>query len=74
MKEQERRDYWHLAVGMILGMLIAIVGVQILTPERTRAERERDYEAYTVCIPKPNCMKAADFIDFYNLKWRLESE
>jgi hypothetical protein len=40
------------------------------------SEREgmlRDYDAYRECIPQPNCMTAEDYIDYYNLKWRIES-
>ena len=40
----------------------------------TTEDRLRAYAAYQECIPRPNCMTAADFIDYYNLKWRLESE
>ena len=39
---------------------------------QTREEMQRDYDAYRECIPKPNCMTATDYIDYYDLKWKLE--
>lgn len=47
-------------------------GEMFATSERDKMRR--DYVAYRACIPKPGCMTAADYIDYYDLKWRLESE
>jgi len=59
------RVTWFIA-GVILGV-IACLG-----RGPTIDKMQRDYAAYRTCIPKPGCMTATDYIDYYNLKWELE--
>ncbi len=42
--------------------------------ERNPERYAQDYDAYRECIPKPGCMTATDYIDYYDLKWKLEKE
>jgi hypothetical protein len=43
--------------------------------EPTAEEAVIEYRAYKSCIARSNCkMTPRDWIDYYDLKWRLESE
>jgi len=55
------------------GFLTGVVAGEYAT-KQTPEEMQRDYDAYRECIPKPGCMKAADYLDYYDLKWALEDE
>ncbi len=72
------RDLWlGVMLGIMLGTTSMAVIVAVFGPgklwEHPHEEMLRDYEAYSACIPKPRCMTAEDFIDYYNLKWRLQA-
>jgi len=55
--------------GFLLGWTIR----SVLAPDEPPPDQVR-YEAYRDCIPRPNCMTADDYIDYYDLKWKLEQE
>ncbi len=65
-------------IGALYGWLACAVTIAIFWHEpwdqRAHNEMQRDYDAYRECIPKPNCMTAHDYIDYYDLKWKLEKE
>jgi hypothetical protein len=67
------KNYW---IGLVTGALFVTAAWIWMAgmDRRSHDEMVRDYVAYRACIPKPFCMKADDYIDYYNLKWRLESE
>jgi len=62
--------------GFVVGAVITAATIEFgrLAPEPTSEELQRDYEAYRACIPKPGCMTADDYLDYYELKWRLEGK
>ena len=71
---------WFLGVlfGFTLGVtgmaaIVSVFGPGKLWEQQTAEEMLRDYAAYSACIPKPHCMTAEDYIDYYNLKWRLQA-
>jgi len=67
----QMKDY---LLGMFAGFGLALIIQFLAEPhERSVEEMRRDYAAYSECIPKPHCMKAQDFIDYYNLKWKLQA-
>ena len=61
-----------IVVSMMFGFLLGwTIRAELATPKVSDQNR---YEAYRLCIPKPNCMTADDYIDYYNLKWKLETQ
>jgi len=62
--------------GFVFGAVITAATIEFgrLSSEPTRNEMWRDYQAYRKCIPRPGCMKADDYLDYYDLKWRFEGE
>ena len=65
-------------IGSLYGWLACTLCFATLSHEtwnqRAIYKMQRDYDAYRICIPKPNCMTADDYIDYYDLKWKLEKE
>ena len=65
-------------IGMCIGWLMCAITLALFWAEpwanRDRQEMELRYDAYRLCIPKPGCMTAEDYIDYYDLKWRLEND
>lgn len=69
----------RVAQGIVIGWLTALMlfialngqGYDLCT---TVAERDQlIYEAYRTCIERSDCrMTSQDWIDYYNLQWRLE--
>ena len=66
------KDFGIWLIGVGFGM--ALIGIYELSTTPTSDEMQRDYDAYRECIPKPGCMKALDYIDYYELKWKLEDD
>ena len=62
---------WLLPAA-ILGVLAHSYTSGDMFAESSAASAARDLAAYRACIPKPNCMTAEDYINYYELKWRLE--
>ncbi len=66
--------WFGIALGSIgMAVIVSVFGPGKLWEQQTNEDMLRDYDAYRECIPKPHCMKAADFIDYYDLKWRLQA-
>ena len=65
-------------IGAFYGWLACAVCLSVLWSEpwdqRASDEMQRDYDAYRECIPKPNCMTSTAYLDYYDLKWKLEKE
>jgi len=62
-------------IGMLIGWFLCIGIIALLWYEpwesRDRQEMQKRYDAYRACIPNPRCMTADDYIDYYDLKWKL---
>lgn len=64
---------WLLGVLAGLGLAFIWGSAKNWIDEPDPREDERTYEAYRVCIQRSDCkMTADDWIDYYNLEWRLE--
>jgi hypothetical protein len=62
------------AIGFLLGWLSS-VPVFLYFQEPTAEEAGRTYMAYRACIERSSCqMTPQDWIDYYDLKWRLEEK
>lgn len=70
--------FFPFILGVMVGALIIVVidqyGENCFRMKDDTDEMQRRYEAYRVCIPNPRCMTAEDYIDYYDLKWRLEND
>ncbi len=63
-----------IALGSFgMAIIVSVFGPGKLWEQQTPEEMLRDYQAYRECIPKPFCMKSANYLDYYDLKWRLEA-
>jgi hypothetical protein len=65
----------RFAVGFLIGWLTSVPCYLFwqATQEPTAAEAGRAYTAYRACIQRSSCqMTPQDWIDYYELKWRLE--
>jgi len=76
MNEQTRRDYWHLIVGMFLGLLVAAMGMLLKTPTQvTHAELQREFEGYRMCMQAAGTnrcsMQPLDFVRYVEIKHLL---
>ena len=61
-------------VGFTVGWWSAIAWV-IFFAEPSAAEAARNFAAYRACIQRSDCMMTPqDWIDYYDLKWRLEEK
>lgn len=61
--------------GFITGFVFAMFAWLFSNPEQSAAEAARDYAAYRACIERSSCvMTPQDWIDYYELKWRLEEK
>ena len=64
----------YFGVGFLIGWLTS-PAVFLYFQEPTAAEAARDYAAYRACIERSSCqMTPQDWIDYYDLKWRLEEK
>lgn len=78
IKAQQRRDYWHMVVGIMIGGLLTAAGA--LIPYRTSSdvtEQDRsEYAAYRDCLAnagRVSCKMTPDhFVRYYELKRKLE--
>lgn len=63
-----------LTHGLMIATVVFLLGLiakEHLPLDTT--EDQRAYEAYRVCIQRSDCrMTSQDWIDYYNLEWRLE--
>lgn len=68
--------FWRdlAAVFIVVGIFCAgaLFGATAGRPPKPPLEVR--YEAYRECIPVPGCMSIEDYIDYYELKWELESK
>lgn len=74
--EQDKRDYAHLFMGMIIGGVVTALGVWCQdVPELTVAPQD-EYDAYRLCMQsagKTRCsMTPQDFVRYYEIKRQLE--
>lgn len=59
--------------GLISG--VAMVNLFDLFTDQSAEEAARTYTAYRACIQRSTCqMTPQDWIDYYELKWRLEEK
>jgi hypothetical protein len=65
--------YW---IGFVTGAcLVAASWIFTLEKEPSAEEAGRQYIAYRACIQRSTCkMTPQDWIDYYDLKWRLEEK
>ena len=61
-----------LLTVMVLGIFAAGVWVGTHLDPPTNDQMQRRYDGYRLCIPHPGCMTAEDYIDYYDLKWKLQ--
>lgn len=62
------------AIGFVLGWFSS-VPVFLYFQEPAADEALREYAAYRACIQRSACiMTPQDWIDYYDLKWRLEEK
>jgi hypothetical protein len=79
MNSQQKRDYWHMLMGLILGMLIGVLSVFIPVDGRATdcAALDREYTAYRHCLQsagKMRCkMTPTDFLRYYEVQYALEN-
>jgi len=60
-----------MLIGFTLGWILSVPTYIYFATDDTD-ELQRRYDAYRLCIPKPGCMTADDYIDYYDLKWKLQ--
>jgi len=60
--------------GFILGQLVASLFWYEPWVSRDRKNMLLRYEAYRMCIPNPNCMTADDYIEYYDLHWKMNQQ
>ena len=62
--------------GLMIATVLILAGAAYKSAAEPSAEEEaRDYHAYRSCIHRSSCtMTAQDWIDYYELKWRIEGE
>jgi len=60
-----------LGIGALFGVLLTLF-LMVFSVNREVSDQIR-YDGYRLCIPHPGCMTADDYIEYYDLKYRLEN-
>lgn len=72
--ESSAKFIFGYLVGAVVGLAMAWPLFKWATTD-SAAEAGRAYMAYRACIERSSCqMTPQDWIDYYDLKWRLEEK